>query len=35
MLNIEDNKVEDTKQFMVAGIRPYSISVSSKATSRS
>jgi DNA-binding beta-propeller fold protein YncE len=30
VLSVDGNKVEDTKQFMVAGIRPYSISISSK-----
>jgi len=30
MLTIDGSKVEDSKQFMVAGIRPYSISVSPK-----
>ena len=30
MLSVDGPKVEDTKVFMVAGIRPYSISISSK-----
>ena len=30
VLNIDGSKVEDSKAFMVAGVRPYSISISSK-----
>ncbi|HTS39847.1 MAG TPA: YncE family protein [Xanthobacteraceae bacterium] len=30
VLSVDGNKVEDTKRYMVAGIRPYSISVSPK-----
>jgi DNA-binding beta-propeller fold protein YncE len=30
VLSVDGNKVEDTKKFMVAGFRPYSISISSK-----
>ena len=30
MLSVDGSKVEDTKAYMVAGIRPYSISISSK-----
>jgi DNA-binding beta-propeller fold protein YncE len=30
VLSVDGNKVEDTKQFMVAGVRPYSISIGSK-----
>src|SRR5262249_31522943 len=30
VLSVDDNKVEDTKRYMVAGIRPYSITVSPK-----
>ena len=30
ILSVDGNKVEDTKQFMVAGFRPYSISISPK-----
>lgn len=30
VLNIDGSKVEDSKQFMVGGIRPYSLSISSK-----
>jgi DNA-binding beta-propeller fold protein YncE len=30
VLSVEGSKVEDTKAYMVAGIRPYSISISSK-----
>ena len=32
VLNIDGNKVEDTKKFMVAGFRPYSVSISPKGT---
>ena len=32
VLSVEGNKVEDTKKFMVAGFRPYSVSISSKGT---
>ena len=32
VLSIDGNKVEDTKKFMVAGFRPYSISISPKGT---
>jgi DNA-binding beta-propeller fold protein YncE len=30
VLSVDGSKVEDSKQFMVAGVRPYSISISSK-----
>jgi len=30
VLSVDGNKVEDTKQFMVAGVRPYSLSISAK-----
>lgn len=30
VLNVDGTKVEDSKQFMVGGIRPYSLSISSK-----
>ena len=30
VLSVDGSKVEDTKAYMVAGIRPYSISISSK-----
>ena len=32
VLSVDGNKVEDTKKFMVAGFRPYSISISPKGT---
>jgi DNA-binding beta-propeller fold protein YncE len=32
LLSVEGSKVEDTKKFMVAGFRPYSISISPKGT---
>lgn len=32
VLSVEGNKVEDTKKFMVAGFRPYSIAVSPKGS---
>jgi DNA-binding beta-propeller fold protein YncE len=32
VLSIDGNKVEDTKKYMVAGFRPYSISISPKGT---
>ena len=32
VLNVDGNKVEDTKKYMVAGFRPYSISINSKGT---
>ena len=32
VLKIDGSKVEDTKQFMVAGFRPYSVSISPKGT---
>ncbi len=32
VLKVDGNKVEDTKQFMVGGIRPYGISISPKGT---
>ena len=30
VLSVDGSKVEDTKAYMVAGVRPYSISISSK-----
>jgi DNA-binding beta-propeller fold protein YncE len=32
VLSVDGNKVEDTKKYMVAGFRPYSISISPKGT---
>ncbi len=32
VLSVDGNKVEDTKKFMVAGFRPYSVSISPKGT---
>ena len=32
VLSVDGNKVEDTKKFMVAGFRPYSIAISPKGT---
>lgn len=32
VLKVDGNKVEDTKQFMVAGFRPYSVAISPKGT---
>ena len=32
VLSVDGNKVEDTKKYMVAGVRPYSISISPKGT---